>query len=143
MDDEVGAAGGLIRLTFLVQGVYAEVGRDCDLTAAQAQMLCSVADRSVGMAELSAVLGLEKSSVTGLVDRAEQRGLVLREQDPSDRRAVRVSLTPAGRRALTKFRAEVTARLDEVLDALPATERERFTRTVRRIVADVPAVFAD
>ncbi|TWD73107.1 DNA-binding MarR family transcriptional regulator [Kribbella amoyensis] len=143
MQDELGTASALVRLTFLVQSVYAEVGRGCDLTVAQAQMLCSVADRSVGMAELSGTLGLEKSSLTGLVDRAEHRGLVVRAPDPADRRAVRVSLTPAGREALKKFHAELTARLEQVLDGLPVTERQRFNRSLRRIVAEVPAVFAD
>ncbi|TDO35247.1 DNA-binding MarR family transcriptional regulator [Kribbella sp. VKM Ac-2527] len=142
MDEGLGAASGLVRLTFMVQNLYAEVGRGCDLTVAQAQMLCSIADRCVGMAELSATLGLEKSSLTGLVDRAEHRGLVVREADPADRRAVRVCLTKAGTAALNRFHAEVTERLDQLVDQLPAAERDRFTRTLRRIVADSPAVFA-
>lgn len=143
MQETLGAASGLVRLTFLVQNVYAEVGRGCDLTYAQAQMLCSLADRSVGMAELSGMLGLERSSLTGLVDRAQQRGLVVRENDPHDRRAVKVALTAEGTSALDKFHDELTRRLDVLLDDLPATERDRFTKTLGRVVAGVPAVFAD
>lgn len=143
MKDTLGAASGLVRLTFLVQNVYAEVGRSCDLTAAQAQMLCSLADRSIGMAELSGLLCLERSSLTGLVDRAQQRGLVVREDDPQDRRAVKVSLTPAGSTALHRFHNELTERLDRLLQELPATERDRFTKTLGKVVADAPAVFGD
>lgn len=143
MKETIGAASGLVRLTFLIQGLYAEVGRGCDLTVAQAQMLCTLSDRSVGMAELSGLLGLERSSLTGLVDRAEQRQLVVREADPSDRRAVKVALTPAGLAAVHRFHHELTERLDTLLQDLPATERSRFTRTLGRIVAEVPAVFAD
>jgi DNA-binding MarR family transcriptional regulator len=110
---------------------------------AQAQLLCSLTDRSVGMAELSGLLGLERSSLTGLVDRAEQRGLVVREADPHDRRAVKVTLTPAGADAVHRFHDQLTSRLELLLDGLPTTERDRFARTLSRIVADVPAVFAD
>jgi DNA-binding MarR family transcriptional regulator len=143
MKNAIGPATGLVRLTFLVQSLYAEIGRGCDLTAAQAQMLCSLTDRSVGMAELSGLLGLERSSLTGLVDRAEQRGLVVRESDPHDRRAVKITLTPAGADAVYRFHDQLTSRLELLLEGLPATERDRFARTMSRIVADVPAVFAD
>lgn len=143
MKDTLGTASGLVRLTFLVQNLYAEVGRGCDLTVAQAQMLCSLSDRSIGMAELSGLLCLERSSLTGLVDRAQQRGLVVREDDPHDRRAVKVALTPAGSAALHRFHDEITERLDQLLQDLPATERDRFTKTLGRVVADAPAVFAD
>jgi DNA-binding MarR family transcriptional regulator len=143
MKNTIGPATGLVRLTFLVQSLYAEVGRGCDLTVAQAQMLCSLTDRSVGMAELSGLLGLERSSLTGLVDRAEQRGLVGREADPHDRRAVKVTLTPGGADAVHRFHDQLTSRLELLLDGLPTTERDRFARTLTRLVADVPAVFAD
>ena len=53
MRETIGAASGLVRLAFLVQNVYAEVGRGCDLTEAQARMLCVLTNGSVGMAELS------------------------------------------------------------------------------------------
>lgn len=138
----IGPAAGLVRLAFLVQSLYAEIGRGCDLTEAQAQMLCALSERSIGMAELSGVLGVERSSLTGLVDRAEQRGLVVREPDPNDRRAVKVMLTPAGAGAVRRFHDQLTDRLDALLAELPATERARFTRTMSRIVADVPDVFA-
>jgi DNA-binding MarR family transcriptional regulator len=49
------------------------------------------------MLELARYLNLEKSSVSGLVDRAAQRGLVQRSPGTKDGRAVHVSITPAGR----------------------------------------------
>jgi len=143
MRDELGPVAGLVRLTFLVQNVYAEVGRGCDLTVAQAQLLCVLTEQPMGMADLTGVLGLERSSLTGLVDRAEQRGLVERQADPSDRRAVRVALTAAGAKAVGRFHEELTDRLQALLTELAPTERDRFARTLRRIVAEVPAVFAD
>jgi DNA-binding MarR family transcriptional regulator len=143
MDDSDGPASGLIRLAFLVGGVYAEVGHDCELPPAQAQMLCLLRDEPRGMAELVRTLGVERSSLTGLVDRAERSGLVERRLDPADRRAVRVALTPAGDAAAQRFHDEVTERLAELLADLPETEQARFNRTVARVVAtaEVPALF--
>jgi DNA-binding MarR family transcriptional regulator len=133
-------ASGLVRLTFLVQTVYAEVGRDCALTPTQAQMLCLLREGPKGMAEMCGVLGVERSSLTGLVDRAERSGLVVRQSDPADRRAVKVALTEDGDRAACEFHEQITSRLADLLDDLPAGERDRFSRTLTRIVtaAGVP-----
>jgi len=135
--------GSMVRLTFLVQNLFADVGQGCGLTVAQSLLLCSLNDRAVGMAELATKLGLERSSLTGLVDRAEQRGLVARESDPSDRRAIKVALTPGGRDAGHRFHDQLRVRLDEVLSELTATDRTHFTRVLAQLVADVPAVFSD
>jgi DNA-binding MarR family transcriptional regulator len=143
MRDEVGPASGLVRLTFLVQALYAEVGRGCDLPVAQAQLLCVLTNEAMGMAELSGVLGVERSSLTGLVDRAEQRGLVERQADPSDRRAVRVALTKVGAKTVGRFHRELTDRLESLLEDLPAVERERFGHTLSTLVAEAPPVFTD
>lgn len=64
-------------------------------------MLCVLMARPYGMSELGAVLRLAKSSLTGLVDRTERNGLVRREVDPRDTRAVRVALTAAATPAPT------------------------------------------
>jgi DNA-binding MarR family transcriptional regulator len=141
VDSEIGPATGLVRLMFLLQSVYAEVGKESDLTVPQAQLLCTLKNGPLGMAALCATLGLEKSSLTGLVDRAEQRNLVLRQSSPDDRRAVLVTLTRSGAKAIDRFHTELTERLDGLIAELPAPERERFTKTLARVVADVPAVF--
>jgi DNA-binding MarR family transcriptional regulator len=48
------------------------------------------------MTKLTGTLHVERSSLTGLVDRVERRGLVKRVRDPSDRRALQVASTPKG-----------------------------------------------
>ena len=55
--------------------------------------------------ELSERLQLRHHSVVGEVDRAAEAGLVVREAHPVDRRAVAVSLTPAGERLLASLTA--------------------------------------
>jgi DNA-binding MarR family transcriptional regulator len=51
----------------------------------------------VNVKDLSKQLLLDSSSLTGHLDRLEKRGLVLRHDDPEDRRALRVFLTEKGR----------------------------------------------
>jgi DNA-binding MarR family transcriptional regulator len=135
------SVSGLVRLSFLVQSLYVEAGRECGLTAPQAQLLCVLQDGPLGMAELSSMVRLERSSLTGLVDRAEQRELVERRPDPTDRRAVKVVLTPSGRRTVNRFHTQVTQRLCSTLTGLSDTERERFNRTLAKLTANVPAIF--
>lgn len=47
--------------------------------------------------QLAELLFLDGSTVTGILDRVEQKGLIEKHMDPRDRRAIRVTLTPAGR----------------------------------------------
>ncbi|MFJ8113643.1 MarR family winged helix-turn-helix transcriptional regulator [Streptomyces sp. NPDC096132] len=143
MREAAGPAAGLVRLSFLIQTVYTECSRDCGLTYAQAQLLCSLTFGPKGMAELCGVLGVERSSLTGLVDRAEQRDLVERRPDPADRRAVRVALTPSGEEAIGAFHRGITERLDALLADLPAAERKSFHLTLTKLTADAPPVFVD
>jgi DNA-binding MarR family transcriptional regulator len=117
---------GLVQLSGLVQAAFGRVADRQDLTPLQGRLLCVLAEAPRGMAELARTFGVEKAALTGLVDRAERRGLVERSPVPGDRRAVRVTLTAAGRRSAATFHAEVTAELDHLLSALTPRDRERF-----------------
>jgi DNA-binding MarR family transcriptional regulator len=119
MDEDVEFAGALIRLSLAVQYVLQDLSRRHDLTPQQSVLLSSLLERPVGMAELSDRLHIEKSTLTGLVDRAERRGLVHRTPDPGDRRALRVALTVEGREVADTFYRAVTEALLAHLDGLP------------------------
>lgn len=145
MTDSLGAAAALVRLSFLVQSIYAEIADKHGLTVAQAQLLCVIKDVPRGMTELARMLRLEKSSLSGLVDRAEQRGLLFRQTEGEDRRAIKVALTATGKPLTEAFYAEVEERLKMVVEALPKREEDRFTELASRIVLleDIPAVFGE
>jgi DNA-binding MarR family transcriptional regulator len=135
----------LVRSTFLVNAVYAESAREHGLTQQQGQLLCVLMAQPYGMGELGAMLGLAKSSLTGLVDRTERNGLVQREPDPQDTRAVRVALTPQGSRLAEEFYAEACRRIEKLPAGLSAAERDTLARLLGRIVLDnkVPVVFME
>src|SRR5690242_19489411 len=86
----------LAQLSFLVQGELARIAAGRELSIIQLRLLGALRDRTPGMQELARHLGLDKSSVTGLVTRAERRGLVQRSPAAHDGRIVQVSLTPRG-----------------------------------------------
>jgi DNA-binding MarR family transcriptional regulator len=134
----------LVRSTFLVNAVYAESAREHGLTQQQGQLLCVLMPQAYGMSELGSMLHLAKSSLTGLVDRTERNGLVRREPDPQDTRAVRVALTPRGSRLAREFYAETCRRVGELPASLDPAERETLATLLGRIVLDneVPVVFA-
>ncbi|MBO2465274.1 MarR family winged helix-turn-helix transcriptional regulator [Actinomadura violacea] len=141
----LGVVAALVRSSFLVDAVYAASAREYGLTQQQGQLLCVLMGRSYGMGELGATLGLAKSSLTGLVDRTERNGLVRREPDPRDTRAVRVALTARGAELVDEFYTETCRRIDELPAGLSPRERETLAGLLGRVVLDneVPAVFQE
>ncbi|MGH3425993.1 MAG: MarR family winged helix-turn-helix transcriptional regulator [Mycobacteriales bacterium] len=117
-------ASALVHLAHLVQRIFAEVSRSHDLTPQQAQLLCLLIDGPVGMGELSRTLNLEKSSLTGLVDRIERRGLAARNRDSCDRRACKIALTDEGLRLANKSHQDVIARVEALAAELSSADRE-------------------
>jgi DNA-binding MarR family transcriptional regulator len=125
----------LITLAGHVDHVFGEVGRDAGLTPQQAHLICQIVEGPVGMAGLGRLLHLEKSSVTGLVDRIERRGLVTRVRDERDRRAYKVALTDDGMLLATKIHKLVTERLDRLAETLPLSDREVLVSAITRMLA--------
>jgi DNA-binding MarR family transcriptional regulator len=142
---QLGIVAALVRSAFLVDAVYDESARQHGLTPQQGQLLCVLMARPYGMSELGAALGLAKSSLTGLVDRTERHGLVRREPDVHDTRAVRVTLTPRGSKLADEFYAETSRRIDKLPARLSPAERGTLAALLGRVVLDnkVPVVFLE
>ncbi|WP_078857167.1 MarR family winged helix-turn-helix transcriptional regulator [Streptomyces sp. NBRC 109706] len=141
----MGLVPALVRATFLVNAVYAESSREFGLTPQQGKLLCVLMAQPYGMSELGGTLGLAKSSLTGLVDRTERNGLVRRQPDPRDTRAVRVALTPRGSDLVERFYAETCRRVERLSTGLSAAERDLLAGLLGRVVLDneVPVVFLE
>ena len=94
------------------------------------------------MSELSSRLMVTGGNVTGLTDSLEAEGLVVRESDGSDRRALRVKLTREGRRAFRTMAAEHERWIAEVFAGLSAREArslaERLHTLKQHILDNVP-----
>ncbi|GAA4055215.1 MarR family winged helix-turn-helix transcriptional regulator [Nonomuraea soli] len=143
--EKLGVVSALVRSAFLVNAVYAESAREYGLTPQQGQLLCVLMAKPYRMSELGAVLRLAKSSLTELVDRSSQRGLVRREPDPNDGRAVRVTLTTQGGKLADAFYGETVRRIEGLPAGLGDTDREMLAELLARMVMDneAPVVFMD
>ena len=104
-----------------------EVAAEHDLSLTQLRMLGILRDREPTMADLATFTGLERSTISGLIDRAAQRGLVVRTADPRDGRSVRVSLTKQARGLVPEVTAAVGDRIKPLTRHLSAAEQKRLT----------------
>ena len=77
-------------------------------------------------ATLADTLGLDPSRVVAVLDSLEQRELVERQRDPLDRRRHVVSITPAGKRQLSRLRTTMKELEDEFFAPFDAESRERL-----------------
>ncbi len=127
MTVDLGLLDGLVQLSFAVHGALGRVADAHELSLVQVRLLGILRDREPGMQELATFLKLDKSSVTGLVDRAERRGLVRRASSPDDGRAVHVSLTPQGRALVQRCVKELERELGILVEGLSETDRKRLS----------------
>jgi len=125
----------LAQLSFLVHNALAEIAGQHDLSIIQTRLLGVLRDRKPTMNALGRLLGLDKSSVSGLVDRAQRRGLVTRTVSAIDRRALQVSITDTGRQLVEQVAARFTERIETLAAGLPDADRQLLSRLAARIVA--------
>ena len=87
-------------------------------------------DRSEGLkqSELAEILDLQPISLTRLLDRLAENGLIERRPDPNDRRANQLYLMPAARPLLDKLAGLGLEMMDEVLAGFDPKENERLLR---------------
>ena len=84
---------------------------------------------------LSDLMASDPNTITSTLARMEKAGLIARQPHEQDRRARRVKLQSAGRRALEKGRKLAMDLQDQVLAALPAGRRAKFLEDLEAIAA--------
>jgi DNA-binding MarR family transcriptional regulator len=133
VDDDL--RDSLVQVSFAVTAVLSRVAAEQDLSLTQLRVLGILRDRKPTMAELADYLGLERSTVSGLIDRAVQRGLVEKNTDPADGRSVRVSLTAQARRLASVIVAEIGEFMLPLTGRLNAGEQKRLTDLLAKVLA--------
>ncbi len=140
MDTQVTAPTGelvdaLVQSAFATMAVLTRVAAEHDLSLTQLRVLGILRDRQVRMTELADHLGLEKSTMTGLIARAEKRGLVRRVPNPDDGRSVDVLLTAAGHELADRGSARVADELAPMTAGLAGAEQRRLAAALLRTVS--------
>lgn len=91
----------------------------------------------LSLSELSARMSAKNSTITGLVDRMEQSGLVRRERSEQDRRVVYIRATEKGRAIAAAVPVTAMEMLTGALRSLSARDRAELTRILSLLAESV------
>ncbi len=104
--------------------------RCCGVTLAQCHALLELENTELSLTHLSAVLDLDISTLSRTVDGLVRAGLVVRAEDPADRRLLRLRLTPAGRGKVDRINEECNRYYAELLAGMNDRDRRCVLRSV-------------
>jgi DNA-binding MarR family transcriptional regulator len=124
----------LVRASFATTAVLSRVAAEHDLSLTQLRVLAILRDRRVRMSELADYLGLDKSTISGLVDRAEKRGLLQRAPNPADGRATDVFLTAKGMQLAALGEGKIARSLSPMTGKLTRAETLRLTALLEHVL---------
>jgi DNA-binding MarR family transcriptional regulator len=131
-----------IQLTDLLRQINKEISRR--LTPIFRQKKLSIAEISILMrinrkpacraTELATMIGIPTSTVTGMLDRLEKRGLLERRQDPRDRRSVLIAATSETREFVATLMTPMENMLHKAFRAMPDTRTRRLVQDLQFIL---------
>jgi DNA-binding MarR family transcriptional regulator len=118
-----------------LQDNYAGHAARLGLTGAQSKVLMAMqSGRAISMRALAQRIGLDPANLTGVVDRLEESGLLVRQPSAVDRRVKELVLTPRGERVRIAFWTALTSDAGP-LAALSAEELEGLRRSLAPLAA--------
>jgi DNA-binding MarR family transcriptional regulator len=124
----------LVRASFATMAVLSRVAAEHDLSLTQLRVMAILRNRRVRMSELADYLGLDKSTISGLVERAEKRGLLQREPNPADGRATDVFLTVEGMQLVKLGEGKIARSLSPMTSKLTSAETRRLTALLEHVL---------
>lgn len=127
-------ADALVVSSFVTMAVINKIGAENDLSLSMIRVLGILWDRRPRMAELAKYLGLEKQTMSGLIARAEKRGLVARAPNKEDGRATDVFLTSDGVELVKQVRAQAQQALAPIIEGLSAPDQQLLQELLLRML---------
>jgi DNA-binding MarR family transcriptional regulator len=113
-------------------------GLDADVTLPQYRALVVLASRGPQrVVDISTELDVAPSTGTRMCDRLVRKGLIRRYRSPSDRREVRLTLTPVGRTLIQEVTARRRDELAAIVAAMPTEWHRPVTAAMRQIAEAV------
>jgi DNA-binding MarR family transcriptional regulator len=115
-----------------------ELARRADLTGPQLTVVKILeAFGALSLSELSDRIRAQNSTVTGIIDRMEREGLVVRERSTEDRRVVHIRLTPKGESIAREIPVEPMVIFREALSSLNRDEMRDLLRILTKLAKKV------
>jgi DNA-binding MarR family transcriptional regulator len=124
----------------LFEPIQLRLWQQAGVTLTQRRVLHRLANGERGQSELARGLGLSAASLTRLIDRLEERGLVSRRRDQEDRRRVVVDLEPAGQQVIGQTAILRGSPVHRAIETMPAANRRRLLGALRALVATARAL---
>jgi DNA-binding MarR family transcriptional regulator len=121
----------------LSEALQTRIWHAAQLTLAQVRVLRWLAKQPLSLGQLGNDLALAPPSMTRLVDRLEERGLIERHRDNEDRRRVLASLTRAGRQLVSEIPFLEGTPIRTAVDRMPVADRNRIADAIDEFNAAV------
>jgi DNA-binding MarR family transcriptional regulator len=132
LDDLVGYH--LRRAQLAVFQNFASEMRDLAISPGQFGVLQIVsANPGTSQTALGNMVGIERSTVVGVIDKLEDRGLIRRQLSPRDRRTNALSLTDEGTAMLAELNQRVAVHEGHIAEDLSRSERTTLIDLLRRL----------
>jgi DNA-binding MarR family transcriptional regulator len=107
-----------------------------ELTTQQFTVLAALEhNEGVSQTALVEMTGIDRSTLAEMARRMVEKGLLSRERTEEDQRANAVAITPGGRKALRSARLAADRAERALLNALPASERAKFVKSLAQIAS--------
>lgn len=132
----------VIHTANLIAAAGAVFFRRYDLTEAQFNALFSLKHKNCELTQsaLSRRLVVTRASVTSVLDRLEEKGLVQRVVVPGNRRIYHLRLTPAGRALIDEMEPLYREHIYEALDGLTEKDCKSMVRVLERVRSNTAAL---
>ena len=124
------------RLQQIAVAIFMQEAGESGVTPVQFAVLQALAAQA-GMDQrtLAGVVSFDTSTIGGVIDRLEARGLLTRSHSDGDRRVRLLHLTPEGEALLAELTPSMLRTQKRLLEPLPAAERKEFMRMLQAVIA--------
>jgi DNA-binding MarR family transcriptional regulator len=100
-------------------------------------------DQGLSQTDLSVMMLVNRANITGLVDRMERSGLVVRSHSESDRRRNVVRLTAHGRDLLNEIEPVYVTEVNRIMSVLNASGQRRLISTLESVRSNIRPAMAE
>jgi DNA-binding MarR family transcriptional regulator len=107
-----------------------------DLTPVQYAALAAInANPGIDQVTLAGLIAYDRTTITGVIDRLVQKGMVARQESSRDRRARELKITDAGRRTYRAITPAVEAAQRTMMRGLTEKEAKELVRLLQKAIA--------